>query len=134
MGKAAANDLGHGLIIVLVGKALHLKPLVFTFLGLSIHKDHHTGHDIRSGYIGNIVGLDPSGGLYCQHFSKLGENRGNTFLPACDSLGLLKGIFTGQFNQADIISPLRHMKLWQAAIFLFQQLRKQFRVVNGERQ
>ena len=68
MGEAPLDHLVHGGVVILIGKALQPEALVVAFPGAAILKNHHTGHDIRAGNIGNIKGLHAAGGGNGEHF------------------------------------------------------------------
>ena len=96
----------HGSVVVLVFHSLQLKAFVVAFSWFPVLKYHHACHDVRSGNIGNIKGFDPFGRWNGKHFPKQIHNALCPFLLICNPPGLFKGIFVGQFNEAQIVSPL----------------------------
>ena len=120
MCEASFHYLMHGSIVILIGQPFQFKAFVITFSGLSILENYHAGNNIRTGYIGNIKRLHPSGRLYGKHFSQQSQRRADPFFLSCDPLSLFEGIFTCQFHQTHIIPPLGYMKLWLSSVLLLQ--------------
>ena len=116
--RATIYNLIHGCVIVLIVQAFHFKSLVAAFVWLTGLENHHTGNNIRSGYIGNIKGLDPHRRRQHQHFSKNRQRCADALILPCYPLCFLLRVFTGQFHQANVIPSLGHQQLWKPSQLL----------------
>ena len=93
MREAASQDLAHGGVVVLVVQPLQLEVPVGGAQGLAVRKDHHGGHDVRAGNVGNIVGLHAAGlGFHFEHLPQQLHRSAQLFLAGGNALRLLQRV------------------------------------------
>ena len=134
MGKAPVEHLVHCGIVVLVLHALELEALVFAFFRLAVLEDHHGGHDVGPGDVGDVVGLHPVQAGQAQHLAQQAEGAAQALLPGRDALRLLPGIPLGNLHEADVVAPLGCADVDALAQLLLDQRLEQRRILHGRGQ
>ena len=67
VSQSPEKNLVHGGVVILPGQVLDLEALILTLFGLAVLEDHHTGHNVRTGDVGNIIGFHSGGRGNGQH-------------------------------------------------------------------
>ena len=134
MRETAQENLVHGRIIILIGQTLDAEALIGGFEWPAVLKDDHGRDNVRSGQIGNIIGLHPVRNIrQMEHIGQRAERSGAALCFGCNALGLFARIFMGKFDQTHIIAALRHADKDLFVQFLLQKSREQFRILQFKR-